>query len=492
MWRGKQSREKLRSIIAQMMQQQRDTKIYDKEKKKSRKTLTKFLWSSSRRWRSGSKSNLSVDSDNSPTDNSTVITKKSAVRSEAEESVSKSQERRSPYPERRKSKHLDDETDDDNSSSPPIAQLEFMTSKPISTQSLESESGITKQNSWLPPLRSPFTSRPASFRRETSQLSGISGITLSSWESNIERNLRKSGQQQNGVIDEGLENKEVCPTSYFLFADCSQSTPEHTVEYTNSAIDSIPEDRPASVKSRRQSLLLREDSRAHWLPTEVASSRAILVESRGQNSPIPDTPPVQDRSLKRSRTLSSFPTTLAQLTGMGHFLTKQESNRSVSEKDVVVERSSGIIRLGSLDSGNEAVVVDAPEELEIKIDERPSKRFTIAGPTIFSPKTPREIQTSRSRRRTIARGNSDGSQTSGDSPELGLRKRPSVYLHSPSSRSLGHASSSRSILSAQDSPTSGAKVSVDSKHSAESEGSSSGPSKELTASSLQTGPDLHV
>jgi hypothetical protein len=29
-----------------------------------------------------------------------------------------------------------------------------------------------------------------------SQLSGISGITLSSWESNIERNLRKQGQQQ--------------------------------------------------------------------------------------------------------------------------------------------------------------------------------------------------------------------------------------------------------------------------------------------------------
>lgn len=210
----------MRSIIAQMMQQQRDSKIQDREKKKSRKTLTKFLWHSSRRWRSGSKSNLSVDSDNSPTDNSTVVTKKSGVRSEADESISKSHERRSPFPERRKSKHLEDEATDDDDSSPPITQLEFMTSKPISTQSLQSETGISKQNSWLPPLRSPFTSRPASFRRETSQLSGISGITLSSWESNIERNLRKSGgPQPNGAIDEELENKEVRYKTIFFVPD---------------------------------------------------------------------------------------------------------------------------------------------------------------------------------------------------------------------------------------------------------------------------------
>lgn len=246
------------------------------------------------------------------------------------------------------------------------------------------------------------------------------------------------------------------------------------------------------MKSRRQSLLLREDSRAHWLPTEVASSRAILEDSRipaAPSTPADTTTPTKDRSLKRSRTLSSLPTTLAQLTGMGHFLTRQDSNRSVSEKDVVIERSSGIIRLGSMESGNDGVIVDAPEDLDIKIDERPSKRYTISGTTIFAPKSPREIQKAPSRRRTIARGNSDGSPTSGDSPELGLRKRPSIYLHSPSSRSLGHVSSSRSILSLQDSPTSGTKFSYESKKSMESEGSSSSPSKELTVSTLQTGTE---
>jgi hypothetical protein len=236
-------------------------------------------------------------------------------------------------------------------------------------------------------------------------------------------------------------------------------------------------------------MLLREDSRAHWLPNEVASSRAILDSTK-------DTTPTKERGLKRSRTLSSFPTTLAQLTGMGHFLTRQESNRSVSEKDVVIERSGGIIRLGSAESANEGMVVDAPDDLEINIDAKPSKRFTITGATFplpFSPKTPREMQKSRSRRRTIARGNSDGSSPtaagSGDSPELGLRKRSSpVYLsHSPSSRSLGgHVSSSRSILSTHDSPTSGRKFSYESKHSQESEGSSSSPSKELTLSTPQT------
>jgi hypothetical protein len=214
MWRGKQSREKLRSIIAQMIQQQRDSKLQEKEKKKTRKTITKYLWHSSRRWRSGSKSNLSIDSDNSPTDNSTVVTKKSGVRSDAEEARSRTPERRSPF-DRRKSKQLDDHsTDEDDSTPPPIAQLEFMTTRPISTQSFQSDAStsITKQNSWLPPLRSPFTSRPASFRREASQLSGISGITLSSWESNIERNLRKqtSPDEAKRVIDEELENKEVC------------------------------------------------------------------------------------------------------------------------------------------------------------------------------------------------------------------------------------------------------------------------------------------
>jgi hypothetical protein len=216
MWRGKQSREKLRAIIAQMIQQQRESKSQEKEKKKTRRTITNYLWHSSRRWRSGSKSNLSVDSDNSPTDNSTVVTKKSGVRSEVDELKSKTPEdRRSPF-ERRHSKQVDEpnSSDEDGSNPPPIAQLEFMTSRPISTQSFQSDAStsITKQNSWLPPLRSPFTSRPASFRRETSQLSGISGITLSSWESNIERNLRKqtSGDEPMGaIIDEAPENKEV-------------------------------------------------------------------------------------------------------------------------------------------------------------------------------------------------------------------------------------------------------------------------------------------
>jgi hypothetical protein len=246
-------------------------------------------------------------------------------------------------------------------------------------------------------------------------------------------------------------------------------------------------------------MLLREDSRAHWLPNEVVSSRAIMNPTAAESKSTANetTSPTKERGLKRSRTLSSLPTTLAQLTGMSHFLTRQDSNRSVSEKDVVIERSVGIIRLGSAESANEGMVVDAPDDLEIKIDAKPSKRFTITGATLqlpFSPKTPREIQKSRSRRRTIARGNSDGSSpgaatgSGGESPELGLRKRPSaVYLsHSPSSRSLGGhlSSSSRSILSPQDSPTtSGRKFSSESKYSQEETeggGSSSSPSKDNT------------
>jgi hypothetical protein len=253
MWRGKQSREKLRSIIALMIQQQRESRLQGsgdgKEKKKNRKTLTKFLWQSSRRWRSGSKSNLSVDSDNSPTDNSTVVTKKSGLRSDAEEnnSASKSHERRSPFLERGSSPntgagggggrggygalglgHEDD--DEDDSTPPPIAQLEFMTSRPISSQSLQSEAGISKQNSWLPPLRSPFSSRPASFRREVSQLSGISGITLSSWESNIERNLRKQGQQQSPTaaeaqLEEEAIKEEVTPIPFLALTFPSPFSP---------------------------------------------------------------------------------------------------------------------------------------------------------------------------------------------------------------------------------------------------------------------------
>lgn len=234
-------------------------------------------------------------------------------------------------------------------------------------------------------------------------------------------------------------------------------------------------------------MLFREDSRAHWLPNEVASSRAIL------DSTTNETTPTKTRGLIRSRTLSSLPTTLAQLTGMSHFLTRQQSNNSVSEKDVVIERSGGIIRLGSTESANEGMVVDAPDDLEIMIDVKPLKRFTITGATLpFSPKTPREMQISRSRRRTIARGNSDGSSPTAagscDSPEVGLRKNSSVYLsHSPSSRSLGgQVSSSRSILSTHDSPTAGRKLSYESKYSQESEGSSSSPSKELSLSTTQT------
>jgi hypothetical protein len=255
-------------------------------------------------------------------------------------------------------------------------------------------------------------------------------------------------------------------------------------------------------------MFLREDSRAHWLPTEAASSRAILEDSRSlplsnesntsktaNNNTTITNSPTKDRNLRRSLTLSSFPTTLAQLTGMGHFLTRQESNRSVSEKDVVIERSVGLIRLGSADGPNEGVVVEAPSDTEIKIDEKPSKRFTITGASFpFVPKSPHEIQRTRSRRRTIARGNSDGSPTSagsggGESPDLSSRKRPAaIYLsHSPSSRSLGHVSSSRSIL---DSPTAAreTKLSVGSEGGGDGEDcSSSSPSKEFTISTLQTG-----
>jgi hypothetical protein len=256
-------------------------------------------------------------------------------------------------------------------------------------------------------------------------------------------------------------------------------------------------------------MFLREDSRAHWLPTEVASSRAILEDSRPVNvsnltpetataAANPATSPTKDRNLRRSLTLSSFPTTLAQLTGMGHFLTRQESNRSVSEKDVVIERSAGIIRLGSADGngsdgagvdGGGIVVIDAPNDTEIRIDDKPSKRFTITGAVAsfpFAPRSPHEMQKKRSRRRTVARGNSDGSSipgSGGESPDLSVRKRPTaIYLsHSPSARSLGHVSSSRSILSLQDSPTAATKLSGESEAD-----SSSGPSREFTLSTLQT------
>lgn len=259
-------------------------------------------------------------------------------------------------------------------------------------------------------------------------------------------------------------------------------------------------------------MFLREDSRAHWLPTEVASSRAILEDSRPVNvsNLTPETAtaaanatsPTKDRNLRRSLTLSSFPTTLAQLTGMGHFLTRQESNRSVSEKDVVIERSAGIIRLGSADGngsdgagvdGGGIVVIDAPNDTEIRIDDKPSKRFTITGAVAsfpFAPRSPHEMQKKRSRRRTVARGNSDGSSipgSGGESPDLSVRKRPTaIYLsHSPSARSLGHVSSSRSILSLQDSPTAATKFSGESEAGGEGDSSSS-PSREFTLSTLQT------
>lgn len=118
----------------------------------------------------------------------------------------------------------------------------------------------------------------------------------------------------------------------------------------------------------------------------------------------------------------------------------RRSQGEESESDAVIERSTGIIRIGS--SGS---------------DELPSssialggmrKRHTVHGPGIFTPKAPKDIKStgghSGGRRRTIARGNSheritpDGNQTA--SPESSpLSNRPHLENNNTnfSTRSLG-------------------------------------------------------
>jgi len=312
MWRGKQSREKLRSIIAQMVEQHRNMNSEEK-KKHNRRSLRKIIWNASKRSMSSSSfaqqdspdSTLKDDrSSASRRSNSSrrffmprMSSKRGSNRSQSEVDGTNNGEKPREDVER---KVENDNSDEDQYSSPPIAQLEFQTSRPISARSEAMCSDTSRQSSWLAPLRSPFSSRPASFRREASQISGISGITLSSWESAVDRKLRKQKSRESvSSIREGSPLDD---------GNLAGKTPSPVQKRT------------------RPSLFLRHDSRAHWLPTEAVSSRTILsdkkpdlVEEDSNNRSTP---------LKRSRTLSSLPTSLAQLTGMSHFLMRQDSSTS--------------------------------------------------------------------------------------------------------------------------------------------------------------------
>lgn len=406
MWRGKQSREKLRKVIADMMLKNRRDKFSKESKKLGRKSLRSILrLSSSRRsFRSNSEASPASDDESSksgPDDHSVlskIFTGKKKVRrsqsggGSASVSLSNSHaDSKSPAGSVAKEGEEYDyvptpgEEEEESFSSPPVQHLNFMSTRPISMQSMEtdvSEGELGKQSSWLAPLRGGFK-RPASFRREDSAVSAVSGITQSSWESAVDRNIRKQLSKE-----------------------------DHIDEHKPFEGGRLPE----QSASRRRIFSLfnkRQDSHTQWPIHEVTSSRTLL-EQRKKDGEAKSSG--HDRELRRSRTFNaSMPISLAQLQDLSMASPSNDSG-SYGEDD---------------------------EEGENLPRRRSVKRHTIAATdrSLFSPRTPRQrmADVNSHRRATIARMNSSDSSNP-DSPVLSPGSRKQL-----SSRSLQHNLSARSI-----------------------------------------------
>jgi hypothetical protein len=425
MWRGKQSREKLRKVIADMMLQNQRSKLSRESRKQSRKSLRNLLRLPSRRRSMSDVSHNSDDTSGSKSgpspDDASVYSffKKKKNRPSGGESRTNS---KSPVDlddrsgcreeEEEEEEYCEDKSAD--SPPPPVQQLEFSGKRPVSMQSMNSEADEggelgTKQSSWLAPLRGGFK-RPSSFRREDSAVSGISAITKSSWESAVDRHLHKQVSMS--------------------------SVKEHETYDGDTALDTaVPNQdkrRPFSIFNRRQ------DSNLQWPVQEVTSSRTLLEHMRKENKDAKS--PGEERQLRRSATFNA-----STVVSLAHFVGMSPP------------------RMDSTDTDD-----DPPDATEERERRKSVKRHTIAATdrSLFSHRTPRQrLEDSPSykqRRKTISRMNSSDSSGGGfDSPKGSSRRQLST-------RSLQHDLSVRSI------DFSVGQRSIESKHSAESSHNSGG------------------
>lgn len=168
-------------------------------------------------------------------------------------------------------------------------------------------SEMSRHSSWLAPLRPSFLFSPT-FHREASQKSCISGITMSSWESSVDRKIHKQLSRESiGSANEAIVSSQ---------------------EYV---------DLSTELTSARPFLFFHQDSRARWLPTEVSSTRTILGDEKYSKTGKSTTCSLP---LLRSRTLSSLPTSLAQLTNMNYNHTLVNQNNFTTQPLAVRENSS--------------------------------------------------------------------------------------------------------------------------------------------------------